>query len=115
MIKQDVASRNNYESAKVNKAILEAACAAYYDGRPRIFVPSEGISGLHQDLEGVDMERIYANASDLSDDGYLRIHDFRVSYPADGGEPLIMLGPRPSISITALGVSYWKSIDRGDE
>ncbi|MCY4377649.1 MAG: hypothetical protein OXC31_28150 [Spirochaetaceae bacterium] len=106
---------NEYQSARVNKAILETACKAYYDGRPRIFVSKDDIRDLHPALTDVDIERIYASASDLSEDGYLRIRDFRVSYPADGGEPIVMLGPRPSVSITALGVSYWKSISRGEE
>ena len=115
MTQQDAASIDSHDIAQVNKAILEVACEAYYDGRPRIFLPREGINGLHPILDNVSMETICASASDLSDDGYVRTHDFRVSYPADGGEPLIMLGPRPSISITPLGVSYWKSISSARE
>ena len=76
------------------------------------FFRENGVSGVHPILDNASIEEICASSSDLSDDGYVRIHDFRVSFPADGGEPLIMLGARPSISITALGVSYWEAISR---
>ena len=106
---QEVSPTDIHTSADVNKAILEVACAAYFEGRPRIFL-SRNIDDVHPTLAKFGAEAIYASASDLSDDGYVRIHDFKVTFPADGGEPLVMLGSRPSISITSLGVSYWETI-----
>lgn len=114
MAKRVLASLS-YTDPNVNQAILEVASEAYHDGIPRIFLSREGFDGVHPILDKASLEAICSSASDLSDDGYVRIHDFRVSFPAEGGEPLVMLGPRPSISITALGVSYWETLRERQE